>query len=103
MNTKKDSIRTKKGTFKPGNPGGPGRPKKELSIPRILREIGKEEIQLNETGETTERLEYLCRKVWDMALSGNRWAIDYISNRTEGTPVQTVRTQELEEAEIVIQ
>jgi len=96
--------RKQDGTFKKGFTGNPnGRPKKEITIPHLLREYGNGEINDPKTGKTKKRIQLAIEKVWEMALSGDRWAIDYISNRTEGTPVQTIRNQEIDEAEIVIQ
>ena len=67
--------------FKPGQSGNPkGRPKKEHCIPDILRLIGEEETDA--TG--VNKREKILRKVYDLALSGHSWAVQFIAERTEG-------------------
>ena len=92
--------RKKDGTFAKGYGGGPGRPKKELAIPELLRQIGEQEIT-SSTGEKASKLKALMHIVYKMALGGDRWAIDFIANRTEGKPIETVRTQEIERDELI--
>jgi hypothetical protein len=73
--------------FKKGNPGGPGRPKKEVCIPDILRKIGQEEI-----GPEDKRikLEAWLQKVYLLAIEGESWASNFIADRTEGKAVQQI-------------
>ena len=76
-----------------------GRPKKEVSIPHILREILNETIG---TDEKITRLEAILRVVVQQAYEGEAWAVHYLSDRTEGKAIETVRTQEVKD-EIVIE
>ena len=72
--------------FQKGNPGGPGRPRKEVSIPDKLRTIGKEAA---ETGDGT-KLDSVLRNVFTEALRGRSWAVEFIATRTEGKPKDTI-------------
>jgi hypothetical protein len=76
----KNETKTKDTRFKPGNPGGPGRPKKEFCIPDILRRIG------DETDPKTKKtkLEIICDMAVRQAMRGDRHAREWIANRTEG-------------------
>ena len=77
--------------FKPGQSGNPkGRPKKENCIPDILRMIGEEIAKdkagnpiSGEAGEMNKR-EFVLRKVFDFAVKGQSWAVQFIAERTEG-------------------
>lgn len=73
--------------FKKGHPGGPGRPKKELSIPTILREIGDEPISPD---DKKTKLRAVLERVFVEAMSGEAWATNFIADRTEGKPVQQI-------------
>ena len=75
-------VRNDKGQFTAGNQEGNrnGRPPKNKHIPDILRQIGEEL-----TGEKDiTRLESLCRKVFEHAEKGIRWAVEWVANRLEG-------------------
>ena len=73
--------------WKPGQSGNPkGRPKKLNTIPDILRAIGEEEGTKN--GEHT-KLDVVMRKVFEFALAGKSWAVEFIANRTEGKVTET--------------
>jgi len=92
MNTAKQRQNRGRGNLKPwpkGCSGNPkGRPKKTLCIADTLRNIGSEPF-----GEYETRLEALCRLVYDLALKGTPWAVQFIADRTEGKPVQmTIET-----------
>ena len=88
MPVKQEGNRNDKGQFKSGESGNPkGRPKRELCIAEILRNKGEEE---QNNGCT--RLENLCEMVWAEAEQGERWAVEWLSNRMEGTPTQTTIT-----------
>jgi len=69
--------------FKPGNPGGPGRPKGSLT--KLLREAG-------ERGDY-ERGRELAEKVWQRALHGELTCIKLLYDRVDGPPVQQVEHQ----------
>lgn len=89
--------RKKDGTFAKGNSGGPGRPKKELTISDMLRGTLDEEVK--GTGKT--RYQIIMDKVIQKAYEGDRWAVEFIANRVEGKPIETVRTQEIEKDELI--
>ena len=62
-----------------GQSGNPkGRPPKERCLRDILEAIGEEQ----ENG--ISRIERVCRKVWEEAGRGRRWAVEFIADRTEG-------------------
>ena len=88
MKTDKNTelVRNDKGQFTTGNQEGNrnGRPPKNKHIPDILRQIGEEL-----TGEKDiTRLESLCRKVFEHAEKGIRWAVEWVADRLEGRPFQ---------------
>ena len=71
--------------WKPGQSGNPnGRPPKPRCIVDALRSIGNEPF-----GEYESRIEALCRLVYDLALKGTPWAVQFIADRTEGKPIQS--------------
>lgn len=80
--------RNEKGQFGPGNTAsvGKGRPKGSRSIPDILRKIAEEE----GTTEGITKLEVVLRQVFRYALEGKSWAVEFIANRTEGKPHQSI-------------
>ena len=82
-------IPAKKGEIR--NPYG--RPKKNLHIPDILNKLGENKIPPNlldrfkntpEVLNSPNRLQALMELVYNMALKGNEWAIEFIAERTEG-------------------
>lgn len=68
---------------------GPGRPPRELCIPDILREIGKQK----DPETKREKLVALCNKIYDEALNGQAWAAHFIADRMEGRPTQRIETE----------
>lgn len=75
--------------WKPGQSGNPkGRPKKPFCIPEILRQISDEIHEGNLT-----KLESLLRLVYDHALAGEPWAVNFIADRLEGKPKQALSVQ----------
>uniref|UniRef100_A0A6M3IGT4 DUF5681 domain-containing protein n=1 Tax=viral metagenome TaxID=1070528 RepID=A0A6M3IGT4_9ZZZZ len=73
--------------WKPGQSGNPaGRPKKINTIPDILRSIGEEEGTRD--GKYT-KLDVVMRKVFEFALDGKSWAVQFIAERTEGKVTET--------------
>ena len=75
--------------FAKGKSGNPkGRPRKQQCIPDILRKIGAEEID-TQNGKMT-KIEGLMRMVYKEAVTGNQWAVNFIADRTEGKPAQTM-------------
>ena len=78
----------KEAQWKKGESGNPkGRPKKELTIPHILREILNEEID----GKT--RSEIIMQRVVQKAYDGDSWAVQFIADRTEGKPSQHLQVE----------
>lgn len=57
-----------------------GRPPKELAIAPMLRDIAGE----TDPGTKRTRLEELLRKVFENALAGQSWAVNFIAERLEG-------------------
>lgn len=92
--------------FKPGQSGNPkGRPKKAKCIPDLLRKIGdyqtpaelqKSVIEYFELPKDTcvSMAEAVCLKVYMKAMEGQSWAINFIADRTEGKPAQTIIQEE---------
>jgi hypothetical protein len=80
--------RNNKGQFVSGNTAsvGKGRPKGSRSIPDILRKIAEEE----GTTEGITKIEVVLRQVFRYALEGKSWAVEFIANRTEGKPHQSI-------------
>ncbi len=76
--------------FKKGDPNinRNGRPKKEVCIPDILREILSQP-----EGEDIDitKLHAILHRVVENALKGDSWSIQYISDRTEGK--STIRNE----------
>jgi len=84
--------RDKGGKFTAGNEFGgqsPGRPKKNMCIPDLLRKIGEED---GTTGGKT-KLEVIMYKVYQYALEGKQWAVQFIADRTEGKAVERVQQE----------
>jgi hypothetical protein len=82
--------------WKPGQSGNPnGRPKKGMAITDLLKEL------LDTTvGERTKR-ELIMDNVIEMALNKDRWAIEYLTDRTEGKALERIE-QKIEMDEVVI-
>jgi len=71
--------------WKKGQSGNPaGRPRDESSWAGVLRRIGKEEMTVN--GEKLTKQEAVCRKIFQLALKGDSWAILAIMDRVDGKP-----------------
>jgi hypothetical protein len=98
--------RNGKGQFVEGNKAsvGKGRPKGSMSIPDMLRRIGEEsvpvELQLKvkrlfdevETDKMT-LMEAVMRTTMMYAIQGKPWAVQFIADRTEGKPQQTINVE----------
>ena len=85
--TAKSSKRVRGRPFKPGQSGNPkGRPKGSTSIADILRRIGKEPGTL----DGMDKAEVVWRKVYQFAIEGKAWAVEFIANRTEGKAVERI-------------
>lgn len=94
------SDRNSKGQFISGNSAskGHGRPKGSRSIPDILRRIG------DEIGDEShiDNLESVLRHVYKEALQGKSWAVEFIANRTEGKPHQSLSLHEADNMPIKV-
>ena len=78
---KQAKTRTKDGRWKNGVSGNPnGRPKKNLCVSDLLKEIG--ETELPKSNETL--LELMVHKVFEKAIAGDMRAIEFITERLEG-------------------
>lgn len=81
LRDKTGNNRKANGQFKSGVSGNPnGRPKGVQSIPDILRKIGEEEGTL----DGKSKLDVIMYKVFQYALEGKPWAVQFIADRTEG-------------------
>lgn len=77
--------------WKPGQSGNPnGRPRGVQSIPDILRKIGSED---GTSDGTHSKLDVVLRKVFEYALEGKSWAVEFIASRTEGKAIERVRQE----------
>jgi hypothetical protein len=85
--------------FKKGQSGNPnGRPKKINTIPDILRKIGDEE----GTADGKSKLDVIMYKVFQYALEGKPWAVQFIADRTEGKALERIE-QKIQKDEVVIE
>ena len=76
-----------KSQFKKGQSGNPkGRPKGSSSLKDILRRIGIEELE----GTDMTKDEAIMRKVYKLAFEGQPWAVQFIADRKEGKPSQSI-------------
>ena len=93
--------RNAKGQFVESNSSslGKGRPKNTKSIPNLLRKIGNEKTKSGKT-----KLELVLMKVYHEAANGKSWAINFIADRTEGKPKETIEqidTNQIQEIEMI--
>jgi len=82
--------------WKKGQSGNPnGRPKKGVAIADILNTKGDE---LDEKTGLPKR-ELMLTNVYNLAIGQRpeRWAVEYISDRTEGRALERVQTQEIKD------
>ena len=87
MPDKTGNNRQSNGQLKAGVSGNPnGRPKGSQSIPDILRKIGDEE----GTTDGKSKLDVVMYKVFQYALEGKSWAVQFIADRTEGKALERV-------------
>ena len=102
--------RDNKGRFQEGNSfsKGHGRPKGSQTIATMLKNIGQEDVppELKErvnklfnqvdTEEMT-MIEAILRTTMMYAVQGKQWAVQFIADRTEGRPIQTIGISETDE------
>ena len=87
MSDKTDKKQNKPHLFQPGQSGNPkGRPKGSTSLNELLKRIGAEDLP----GTDWDKREAIMRKVYKLAFEGKPWAVQFIADRTEGKPAQTV-------------
>ena len=97
--------RHENGQFKKGMSGNPsGRPKGSMSIPDMLKRIGEEEVP-NELQDRVQRLfgeaeigkismlEAVMRTTMMYAIQGKSWAVQFLADRLEGRPRQTIELE----------
>ncbi len=86
-----DNIeRDENGRWTPGQSGNPsGRPRRE-SLTSVLRELADE----CPPGDKRTRSELLANKIFEIALGGDIVAIKAIYERIDGTPRQTIQTED---------
>ena len=79
---------TGKGGFgdNPQNINMAGKPKGIQQIPDILRKIGEEE----GTQDGKTKLDVIMYKVYQYALEGKPWAVQFIADRTEGKALDRI-------------
>lgn len=78
--------------FKKGQSGNPnGRPKKGLAIADILNS----KLDIVKSGKTQREL--VLEKVIDLALDGEKWAMEFIADRTEGKAIERVIKQKTDD------
>jgi hypothetical protein len=70
----------------PQNINKAGKPKGIQQIPDILRKIGDEE----GTADGKSKLDVIMNKVFQFALEGKPWAVQFIADRTEGKALDRI-------------
>lgn len=84
--------------FTKGHSGNPkGRPRRDFVIPDVLRAIGKELV----SGDSkATKYEAMCQAAWDAAIAGDKSAREWIADRIEGKPHQTIAQTNEVKAEV---
>ena len=113
MPDKTGDNRLNNGQFAKGQSGNPnGRPKGSLSIPDMLRRIGEEDVPKElkervkklfnsaELGEIT-MMEAIMRTTMMYAIQGKSWAVQFIADRMEGKPRQTIELEQHEPIQLI--
>jgi hypothetical protein len=70
----------------PQNINKAGKPKGIQQIPDILRKIGEED----GTQDGKTKLDVIMYKVYQFALEGKPWAVQFIADRTEGKALDRI-------------
>jgi len=78
-----------------------GRPKKEFTIPDILRRMALEPSEYDPEQIKT-RLEKICEKALAQAQGGDKDARSWVADRMEGKAVERVLTQETDDDLIIL-
>ena len=73
--------------FEPGNKQWAKRERRRLITNAIERELVQFENEDVPRGEAASKI---ARKIVEMAVSGEKWAVEFIADRTEGKPTQNV-------------
>jgi|GEM_PF-4200771 len=76
--------------WQPGQSGNPaGRPPRDKCIPDVLRRIGDEEYEgTRKRFKEASKMEVVLRVVFERAMAGHSWAVQFIADRLEGRPRQ---------------
>jgi len=87
--------------FKPGTSGNKqGRPPKKYHIGSWLERITSEEVAPGV--DSTTKLEWILRLIVRKAMSGEKFAIEFLADRMEGKPRQTIIQQVRQKDSIVV-
>lgn len=99
--------------FEKGQSGNPdGRPKDKQSIPDLLKRIGEEDVSNKlhdevqklfgevEVGQLT-MMEAVMRMAMMYAIQGKPWAVQFIADRLEGKPRQTIEVETHEPIQLI--
>jgi hypothetical protein len=87
--------------FKPGTSGNiKGRPPKKYHIGDWLERITSEEVAPGK--DSTTKLEWILRLIVRKAMSGEKFAIDFLADRMEGKPRQTIIQQVRQKDSIIL-
>jgi len=81
----------------PQNINKAGKPKGIQQIPDILRKIGEEE----GTQDGKSKLDVIMYKVYQYALEGKPWAVQFIADRTEGKAKEFIEQKIIKDEVIV--
>ena len=81
----------------PQNINKAGKPKGIQQIPDILRKIGEEE----GTQDGKSKLDVIMYKVYQYALEGKPWAVQFIADRTEGKEKEFIEQKIIKDEVIV--
>ena len=94
--SQKGKGRGKGRPFKPGQSGNPnGRPKKEFALPFMLKE-SSELPASDDPNEQRTRMQAVIDFAWIQAMSGNKDARQWISDRMEGRPWQAIEVTNID-------
>lgn len=91
--------------FKPGNPGGPGKPPGSKNFSTILEKLLSKETDMELDGEKLTRKEVICLELMNIALTPGKatdklGAIKEIIDRIEGKSIQRNREVDKDDNDI---
>ena len=91
---KKGVKRNKKGQFLKGHAPQGGRPKESFSVKDIIRQVGKEKAAQSGKWKDRSKLEMVIRQVFMLAMKGKIAAVQFIADRLEGKPKQSLELED---------